>query len=131
MHGRPWEEFGKTAKPITQNKLASLLKPLGIPSDTIRDGAKLFKGYHLHVFRDAFERYLDPQGVTEPKHRNSTDEMGTSGAFQSVTDPPMLRFKNARNLITTGFVTALRLKRGKPAMRAHATRPRTGAISPV
>ena len=50
-----WAEFGKTGKPLTQKKLASLLrgfdiKPTGNP-----------RGYGLSAFRDAFDRYLSPK----------------------------------------------------------------------
>ena len=56
---RPWAECGKGGKPITQNKLARFLKPLGI-------GPKLLGDFRLHGYRraqfdDAFERYLSPQ----------------------------------------------------------------------
>jgi hypothetical protein len=143
IEGRPWAEFGRTSKPITQNKLAWLLKPLGIPSDTIRDGAKLFKGYHLHVFRDALARYLDPQGVTEPKHRNSTDEMGTSGTFQSVTDSPDVTLQKCEKPNNDGHCNGVTAERGGEVVRVHATRERgapaatmatyraTGAIGPA
>jgi putative DNA primase/helicase len=50
-----WAEFGKTGKPLTQKKLASMLsgfdiKPTGNP-----------RGYALGAFRDAFDRYLSPK----------------------------------------------------------------------
>ena len=32
---RPWGEYGRSGKPLTQNKLARLLKPLGIASEHI------------------------------------------------------------------------------------------------
>ena len=37
---RPWGEYGKSGKPITQNKLARLLKPLGIAPQKIRIGTE-------------------------------------------------------------------------------------------
>jgi putative DNA primase/helicase len=50
-----WAEFGKTGKPLTQKRLASMLsgfdiKPTGNP-----------RGYGLSAFRDAFDRYLSPK----------------------------------------------------------------------
>ena len=33
---RPWGEYGRSGKPISQNKLARLLKPLGIAPVQIR-----------------------------------------------------------------------------------------------
>ena len=43
------------------------------------------KGYYLHQFKEAFARYLGPEGASEPQHRNNADEMGTSDLFQSAT----------------------------------------------
>ena len=86
MDGRPWAEFGRNEKPITQNKLARLLKPLKIVPDSIRiDEKRTPKGYYLNQFEEAFSRYLDPEGASEPQHRNNADEMGTSELFQSAT----------------------------------------------
>ena len=86
LDGRPWAEFGRTEKPITQNKLARLLKPLKIAPDSIRvDEKRTPKGYYLNQFEEAFSRYLDPEEASEPQHRNNADEMGTSEHFQSAT----------------------------------------------
>jgi uncharacterized protein DUF3631 len=54
----PWQFYaGKDRdKPITQNGLARLLKP--IAPQTIRIGDKTAKGYYRHQFEDEFERYL-------------------------------------------------------------------------
>jgi hypothetical protein len=57
IEGRPWAEW-KAGKPITQNTLASLLRPFGITSGTIRTESGTPKGYQLAHFQDAFERYL-------------------------------------------------------------------------
>jgi hypothetical protein len=57
MHERPWPEW-RGGKPITQNALARLLRPYGIATGTIREGAATPKGYQLAHFQDAFERYL-------------------------------------------------------------------------
>jgi putative DNA primase/helicase len=85
IEGRPWGELGKNHKPLTQNGLARRLKPLGITPDTIREGKTMFKGYYLHRFQEALSRYLPPEGVSQPSHRNKCDEMGTSGPSQTVT----------------------------------------------
>ena len=57
LEGRPWAEW-KGGKPITPNSLASLLKPFGIISGTIRIDNTTPKGYQLAHFEDAFARYL-------------------------------------------------------------------------
>lgn len=53
----PWKFYGgkERDKPITQNGLARLLKP--IAPDTVRIADEQAKGYR-HQFEDAFERYL-------------------------------------------------------------------------
>jgi hypothetical protein len=85
MNGRPWAEFGRNEKPITQNKLAGLLKPLKIVPDSVRIGKRTPKGYYLSQFEESFSRFLDPEEAFEPQHRNNADEMGTSEPFQSAT----------------------------------------------
>jgi hypothetical protein len=55
---KPWAEFGRRRKPITQRQLASLLKPFGIKSGSIRlSDDSTPKGYLLDQFKDAFARY--------------------------------------------------------------------------
>jgi hypothetical protein len=85
IDGHPWAEYGRNDKPLTKNKLARLLKPLGIAPEQIRftaDDSR--KGYWRHHFDEAFERYL-PEGGFEPKQRNNTDETGTSEHSPSET----------------------------------------------
>jgi putative DNA primase/helicase len=86
IDGHPWAEYGRSAKPITKNKLARLLKPLKIAPEQIRFTAvDSRKGYWLHQFKEAFDRYLPPEGGLEPKQRNKRDETGTSEHFQTET----------------------------------------------
>ena len=83
---RPWAEYGKSGKPITQNKLARLLKQVGIAPEQIRFGvADSRKGYQLHQFEDAFQRFLPRDGEFKPKQRNNADGTGTSEPFQTET----------------------------------------------
>jgi hypothetical protein len=85
---RPWSEFGKSGKEITQNKLARLLKPLGIAPTKLRFGDNTAQGYERHQFDEAFDRYL-PE--TQPSNRNTgtnADMTGTSDLFQSGTSGP-------------------------------------------
>jgi putative DNA primase/helicase len=93
----PWKFYGgkERDKPITQNGLARLLKP--IAPDTIRIGEGVAKGYYRHQFEDAFERYLgvadsEPKQAAspvtppnQPYNRNKCDEIRTSGASPTVT----------------------------------------------
>ena len=86
IEGGPWAEWGKSGKPISQNALARLLKP--ITPEQIRIGYESKKGYERAKFQDAFDRYLPPEPETspsQPKHRNKCDEIRTSDAFATET----------------------------------------------
>jgi Protein of unknown function (DUF3631) len=88
IEGRPWGEL-KAGKPLSQNGLARLLKPLKIRPGTKRiDGEKTAKGYDLFQFDDAFSRYLGQEEGFNPSHRHKADETGTSQGFPSVTPEP-------------------------------------------
>jgi len=59
IEGRPWAEYGKQQKQITQNALARLLADFKINPGTIRISEKdTPKGYKREQFADAWERYL-------------------------------------------------------------------------
>ena len=92
MEGRPWAEWkaskAASPKPITKNQLAQMLKPFHIVSDSVRIGEYTPKGYYLHQFTEAFERYLDPERVSATQHRNKTTAAGTSPTFRNATDTP-------------------------------------------
>jgi hypothetical protein len=82
---RPWSEFGKSGKAITQNKLARQLKPLGIAPQNIRSGDDVVRGYFRHQFEEAFERYLASEGVSNRCSATNADNTGTSGPSQTAT----------------------------------------------
>jgi Protein of unknown function (DUF3631) len=84
IEGRPWAEW-KAGKPLSQNGLARLLKPLKIAPDNVRVGDKVPKGYYLVQFEDAFRRYLKQEGGFKPLHRYNADEMDASCTFQTAT----------------------------------------------
>ena len=96
IEGRPWAELGKSRKPLTQNGLARRLKPLAITSENIRIGDKVPKGYLLVWFREAFSRYLESEGASEPLQRHNADEMGTSAGFQTATTDPDVAVRKMR-----------------------------------
>lgn len=60
----PWGDL--RGKNIDPRKLASLLKPYGIKSETIWIGGTQFKGYKSESFHDAWVRYLPlvPEAIT-------------------------------------------------------------------
>jgi Protein of unknown function (DUF3631) len=86
IEGRPWAEYNRrTGKPISQNQLARALKPYGVAPEVVRVGKKTARSYRLDQFKEAFDRYLSPEGDSRPQHRNKCDEQSTSGTFQTVT----------------------------------------------
>ncbi|MGH6678881.1 MAG: DUF3631 domain-containing protein, partial [Bradyrhizobium sp.] len=77
---RPWSEW-RTDKPITARQLAALVRQYGVRPQTVRRGSQTDKGYERGWFRDAFERYLAPQSVTQSQPRISAG----CGVMRSVT----------------------------------------------
>jgi len=55
---KPWAEYGKRRKPISQRQLAGLLKPFGLVSKNVRAKNSVLKGCALDQFSDVFERYV-------------------------------------------------------------------------
>jgi putative DNA primase/helicase len=91
MESRPWAEWGKQAKPISVIQIARLLKPFGVKPDTVRFGEETDKGYLLEWFM-----------------KWALLSFSTRHKLHS-----MLRVRIARNPITTGFVTVLRVETGE------------------
>jgi putative DNA primase/helicase len=101
MTEAPWCEYGRQRKPITPRQLASLLKPFGITSGTLREGEATYKGYRREQFESAWTRYLS---VTPSQARQSA----TFDGFSSVTLDPDVTDRNeqkARQSATCDAVT--------------------------
>jgi Protein of unknown function (DUF3631) len=60
LEGHPWAELGRSGKPLTQNRLARMLKPLRIAPTMIGPETDRKRGYKIADFSDAFDRYLGP-----------------------------------------------------------------------
>jgi hypothetical protein len=87
MEDRPWAEWGKSQRPITQPQLARLLGRFGITPKTVRlsDGRRL-KGYKREWFEDAWIRYAPPSTpILDRDSVTGHENTGDSGDFQSVT----------------------------------------------
>jgi hypothetical protein len=63
---------------MTQNRLARMLMPLRIGPGYIGPETERKRGYVREHFKEAFERYLPPEGASEPCRYAEADEMGTS-----------------------------------------------------
>jgi putative DNA primase/helicase len=78
LEGRPWAELGKSRKPLTQNRLARMLKPLGIAPQKVGPGKERVNGYVCAHFEEAFGRYLGSEGVSQPDNWMECDAIRTS-----------------------------------------------------
>ncbi len=91
LEGRPWAEWGRAAKPISQNALARQLKKFKTDDEfpiaplNIRLGGRVPKGYLLSQFGDAFARYLASIPPSQPPHRYTPTATGTSATFTTAT----------------------------------------------
>jgi hypothetical protein len=118
IEGRPWAEMGKTRKPLTQNRLAKLLRPLRIAPETIRIEDKTAKGYLAHRFTDAFARFC-PEGGSQPSQRNKADEQRTSEAFQTVTSDPDVTVQKCEKSNNDGLRYGITVEKGGAGARTR------------
>jgi hypothetical protein len=65
MEERPWSEYNRD-KPLSQTKLAQLLKSFDVHTQQAKVGAKNLKHYVLADLRPLFERYLSKEIVPPP-----------------------------------------------------------------
>lgn len=102
---RPWAEWGRAQKPITQHQLAKQLAKYNIGPRTVRlpDGRRL-KGYEREQFTEAWQLYLpqdspQPPPTSDPKRDTVTtrENGGENGDSRSVTSVPRHGSENAEN----------------------------------
>src|SRR6516225_37191 len=118
--GRPWAEMGKAGKPLTQNKLARMLKPLGIVPENIYVGdEKRPKGYVFKHFEEAFTRYLPPEGASEPLKRYNADETGTSDLFQTAQPNPDVAVRKCEKSNNDGPCSGVAVAKGGSSEKTH------------
>jgi putative DNA primase/helicase len=79
IEGRPWAEMGKGGKPLTQNRLARMLKPIAIAPGFIGPENARQRGYKLTQFEEAFSRYLSPEGVSKRASVQNAANTGNGG----------------------------------------------------
>ncbi len=82
LDARPWAELGKSRKPLTANRLARMLKEVKVAPEQIGPEKNRVRGYRLEHFQDAFDRYLPPEGASQPSSRPERDEIRTSDVFE-------------------------------------------------
>ena len=121
LEERPWAEYGDKDKPLTQPKLAALLKPFGIVPTTVRfESRPSAKGYKLEQLRDAISRYIPvEQPETAVTAVTPLQALETKGIFKNqavistpvvtacnVTASPVVTACNGKNLSRATVVTA-------------------------
>jgi hypothetical protein len=84
LEGRPWAEFGKPPKAITQNALARLLKPLGISPQLVGTARK--SGYLRWQFKEVFEAYASPPPVSNLSTSQTAMESTHGSHFQPLSE---------------------------------------------
>ena len=121
IEGRPWAELGKSRKPLTQNGLARMLKTLGIGPDKIGPETKRLNGYKRDWFKDAFARFLPPQGASEPDIRTERDEMGTSDDFKMDSHEPGCPVEKCEKPNNDGVLSTCPVAKGFAGEKAKVT----------
>jgi putative DNA primase/helicase len=86
MEARPWAEFGRARKPISQPQLARQLSNFGIASATIRIGNDTPKGYYVKAFEDVFSSYSSENPHPNRHNATTVGGVGESGDFQGATE---------------------------------------------
>lgn len=134
IEGRPWAEYGRTGKPLSQNQLARLLKPLGIMPENIRVGDRVPKGYLLNHFTEAFDRYLSAEGASEPLRRYKPTAAGTSTTSQTATPESDVADRKCEKPAPNGPCSGVAVEKGDrsdfPLVCMHCGAP-AGPDSPI
>jgi putative DNA primase/helicase len=81
----PWNEYGRSGKPISQMQLSGELKRWRIKSREVRIGESTLRGYLKSQFVDAWTRYL-PAPPSEVQRRNSDEQSTAYDLFQGATE---------------------------------------------
>ena len=125
IEGHPWAEYSGDGKPLTQNQLARLLRPLGIAPELARVGDKPLRTYQLHQFIEHFERYLASQGSDNRYTVTKSDKPGTSGTFTTVTPDPDVTVEKCEKPNNDGLCNGVTVAEGISAVCEHCGGPET------
>jgi len=120
--GQPWAEFDKSGKPITQNRLARLLKPLRQPGNDaitpqlmrLPDSDDPVRGYQRSQFDDAFARYLSPkEGVSNRYDATKQDKTGTSDLFKPLQGDDDVTVRTSQKARNDGPCDGVTVRKGE------------------
>jgi hypothetical protein len=123
IEGRPWAEFGRGGKPITQNKLARLLAPLKIKPYRTRltmtrdDGTPYEDNVHVYglwQFDDAFARFL-PEGGSQSGTLERANEIKDLNKSQSGTNENAVPLANCDKSLKTKSRSTVPVAKGETA----------------
>ena len=90
MEERPWSEYGRTRKPITQRQLAKILGAFNIVPITVQlPDATIAKGYDLEDLADAFSRYLHDLADLNRQTVKAIRAQGETASLPSVEPQPI------------------------------------------
>jgi putative DNA primase/helicase len=97
MEDRPWPEFGRGGKPLTQVQLARLLRPFAIYPTNLRTEGGVLKGYRLKDCEDAFLRYLPDLAKSNRCNATAAGGVRENDDFATATNADCSASKNAQN----------------------------------
>jgi hypothetical protein len=120
IEGRPWAEYGKNKKPISQNQVANLLKPVGVAPVVLREGKKTARGYQLAQFAEAFDRYLCAGEIPDRNTVTNAMDTGTSGTFQTVTPEVDVTVQKCEKSNNDGLCYGVTVRKGENAPSAQS-----------
>jgi hypothetical protein len=82
----PWSSYGRHAKPLTPSQLASLLRPFGVHSQTVRIDDATAKGYLRSSLEEPWKRYVTAKPATQPSQRHNPHGYAENDHSGAVTE---------------------------------------------
>ena len=124
LEGRPWAELGRNSKPLTQNGLARLLKPLAIGPENVGPENSRARGYRRGQFQDAFERYLAPDGASKLHRCTERDEIRVSRISEVRSPEDGCAVSKCEKPNNDGPLGTCALSNGENGQRTQRPKPR-------
>jgi hypothetical protein len=120
--------MGKSQKPLTQNKLARILKPLGIGPEKVGPNDKRLNGYRLGRFSEAFDRYLPAQESFQTGHPDRSQQNQATPRFFKPDNPdPLSGLKNLGDPSNSGRLSGCPVAKEGDGENMHVRRAITSA----
>jgi hypothetical protein len=132
IEGRPWAEIGKSQRPLTQNKLARLLKPLGVGPERVGPEDERARGYKRERFTEAFDRYLPGQEGFQTVHPSRTQQKQATPRISDPSSPdPLDGSENLGNRRNSSRLDGWTVAKEGDGENAHVRRVITSADDTV